>query len=429
MKTPTKVWARVPHDRSGRAAYPHAAAPWPKVRMGEIADFIQTGPFGSQLHQHDYSENGTPVVMPKDLICGCISETTIARVSEEHVGRLSRHKVKPGDFLFSRRGDVGRCALVREKESGWLCGTGCLRVGIKHELADSQFLLYSFSQHDIVAWLEGHAVGATMPNINPAILSNLPFPLPPLPIQRRIASVLGAYDDLIENNRRRIALLEKMARELYRERFVRRAGKGNTVTLGEIMSITRGLSYTSKEIDTEDGVNLINLKNIRSFGGFREEGTKKYSGDYKNAQVVKKGDLVMGVTDMTQERRTVGAVALLPDLEGESVLSADLIKIDSDFGNCFLFCMFCYGGVSSQIGQFATGATVLHLRPQAVLDFSVTLPPREEVEEFESQIFPLFEEQGNLLSQNRSLSRQRDKLLPRLMSGKINVEDLAKEEK
>ena len=367
--------------------------------------------------------------MPKDLICGYISEASIARVSEDHVARLSRHKVKPGDFLFSRRGDVGRCALVREKESGWLCGTGCLRVCINHELADPHFLLYCFSQHDVVSWLEGHAVGATMPNINPAILSDLPFHFPPLPIQQRIASVLGTYDDLIENNRRRIALLEKMARELYRERFVRRDVKGNTVTLGKIMSITRGLSYSSKEIDTEDGVNLINLKNIRSFGGFREEGTKKYSGDYKNAQVVKKGDLVMGVTDMTQDRRTVGAVALLPDLEGESVISADLIKIDSELGNCFLFCMFCYGGVSRQVGQFSTGATVLHLRPQAVLDFSVTMPAREEVEAFESQILPLFEEQVNLLSQNRSLSRQRDRLLPRLMSGKIDVEALVKEEK
>lgn len=239
--------------------------------------------------------------------------------------------------------------------------------------------------------------------------------LPPLPVQRRIAEILGAYDDLIENNRRRIALLENMARELYRERFVRRAGDGRKVALGEVFSIIRGLSYSSKEIDADEGVNLINLKNIKAFGGFREEGTKKYSGAYKVEQSVKQGDLVMGVTDMTQDRRTVGAVALLPDVEGESVISADLIKIISNVGNHFLYCMFCFGGVSRQVGQFATGATVLHLRPQAVLDFAVALPNSEEIAPFEAQVAPLFDEQANLLAQNRNLARQRDALLPRLM--------------
>lgn len=423
MKTPTKVWARVPHDRSGRAAYPHAAAPWPKVRLGEIAECT----LGKMLDHKKNHGIPQPYLANFNVRWGEFDLTDVSMMPMEPE-EFEKYELKRGDLVICEGGEIGRCALWKEQVSGMKIQKALHRVRVKDGV-DSTYLYYWFLNSGRSDFFKQFTTGATILHLPRQNLLEIPIPLPPLPIQRRIASVLGAYDDLIENNRRRIALLEKMARELYRERFVRRAGKGNTVTLGEIMSITRGLSYTSKEIDTEDGVNLINLKNIRSFGGFREEGTKKYSGDYKNAQVVKKGDLVMGVTDMTQERRTVGAVALLPDLEGESVLSADLIKIDSDFGNCFLFCMFCYGGVSSQIGQFATGATVLHLRPQAVLDFSVTLPVREEVEAFESQIFPLFEEQGNLLSQNRSLTRQRDRLLPRLMSGKIDVEALVKEEK
>lgn len=103
---------------------------WKHVSLGEISVNIQTGPFGSQLHQSDYSEKGTPVVMPKDLISGHISEESIARVSDDHVERLSRHKIEVGDILYSRRGDVGRCAFASETEAGWLCGTGCLRVTI-----------------------------------------------------------------------------------------------------------------------------------------------------------------------------------------------------------------------------------------------------------------------------------------------------------
>ena len=98
---------------------------WTKYRLKDIAVSIQTGPFGSQLHQSDYSEVGTPVVMPKDMIDGTIEESNIARVSEAHVNRLSRHKVMPGDILYSRRGDVGRCAIITDREAGWLCGTGC----------------------------------------------------------------------------------------------------------------------------------------------------------------------------------------------------------------------------------------------------------------------------------------------------------------
>ncbi|MBR6626031.1 MAG: restriction endonuclease subunit S, partial [Mailhella sp.] len=103
---------------------------WETTTLGSVSGNIQTGPFGSQLHQSDYSEFGTPVVMPKDLIQGKISEETIARVSEENVVRLPRHKIQNGDILYSRRGDVGRCAYATAKEEGWLCGTGCLRVTI-----------------------------------------------------------------------------------------------------------------------------------------------------------------------------------------------------------------------------------------------------------------------------------------------------------
>lgn len=80
---------------------------WKYVEIGDISTLIQTGPFGSQLHQSDYITVGTPVVMPKDLVDGRISDTSIACVSKENVERLKRHKIKEGDFLFARRGDVG----------------------------------------------------------------------------------------------------------------------------------------------------------------------------------------------------------------------------------------------------------------------------------------------------------------------------------
>ena len=193
---------------------------WEIAKLGDISKNIQTGPFGSQLHQSDYSECGIPVVMPKDLVGGKISEESIARVDKTHVERLCRHKIEVGDILYSRRGDVGRCAHVTKKEEGWLCGTGCLRVTIDSEKADSRFVFFQLQHPDTVGWVEKHAVGATMLNLNTTILSSVPIRLPTLEIQKRIADILSAYDDLIENNQKQIKLLEEAAQRLYKEWFV-----------------------------------------------------------------------------------------------------------------------------------------------------------------------------------------------------------------
>ena len=193
---------------------------WEAKTLGEISINIQTGPFGSQLHQSDYSEVGTPVVMPKDLINGKISEDSIARVSKDHVERLSRHKIEVGDILYSRRGDVGRCAFTTEREKDWLCGTGCLRVTVDKEQANPKFVFFQLQKPETIGWVVNHAVGATMLNLNTSILSDVPVSVPEIEVQDKIVNILSAYDDLIENNQKQIKLLEEAAQRLYKEWFV-----------------------------------------------------------------------------------------------------------------------------------------------------------------------------------------------------------------
>lgn len=253
------------------------------------------------------------------------------------------------------------------------------------------------------------------------------IPLPSLPVQRAIAGRLSAYDHLIENNRRRIAILERKAEQLYKEWFLRRrlsclaAATSAALPLGDVIEISRGLSYTSSEIDTDAGVQLINLKNIQPYGGFRYDGSKRFSGKYKPDQIVVRGDLVMGVTDMTQDRRAVGSVALMPPLKETSVISADLIKIEPKIDKLFLYAMFRYGGLSRYISQFANGANVLHLRPQSIMGIKVQVPSKEAMERLSARLRPMIALMDNLNEQNALLSQQRDLLLPRLMSGKQGV--------
>ena len=193
---------------------------WKKVKLGEIAKGIQTGPFGSQLHQSDYSDCGIPVVMPKDIINGRIVETSIAHVEQHHVDRLSRHKISKGDILYARRGDVGKCAYVTESQEGWLCGTGCLRVTINKELAYPKFIFFQLQKRETIGWVEKHAIGATMLNLNTSILGDVPIELPSLNSQKQVVDILSRYDSLIENYQKQIKLLEEAAQRLYKEWFV-----------------------------------------------------------------------------------------------------------------------------------------------------------------------------------------------------------------
>jgi type I restriction enzyme, S subunit len=140
---------------------------------------IQTGPFGSQLHASDYVIEGVPVVMPKDISLRRVQIDSIARISPVDVERLARHKLVPGDIVFSRRGDVERHALISETERGWLCGTGCLLVRPGKKWLSPTFLSMLLDAPQARTWLVQHAVGATMPNLNTGILGSVPVVQPP----------------------------------------------------------------------------------------------------------------------------------------------------------------------------------------------------------------------------------------------------------
>jgi type I restriction enzyme S subunit len=409
---------------------------WEKVKLGDIAASVQTGPFGSQLHQSDYSEFGTPVVMPKDMIGGKILEDSIARVEEQHVNRLSRHKVNVGDILYARRGDVGKCALVTENEKGWLCGTGCLKVTIDFSKANPKFIFYQLQKPETVGWVEKHAVGATMLNLNTGILESIPIELPELNEQNKIVDILSAYDNLIENNQKQIKLLEEAAQRLYKQWFIDLRYPGHETTkivnglpegwkkekFGDIVDYIRGTSYTSSELSDGEGVLLVNLKNINAFGGYKRNAEKRFTGKYKENGILEPGDLVMGCTDMTKERRLVGHVALIPNLREHAVFTMDLLKLlPKRISKTFLYAQCRFGGLSYKISPLANGANVLHLRPENMADIDVLCPDENIVEAFDKVFASMISKIEKLEDQIQLAAESRDRLLPKLMNGELEV--------
>lgn len=158
---------------------------------------VQTGPFGSQLHASDYVPEGVPVVMPKDIGGRRVSTASIARVREHDALRLSRHRLEPGDVVYSRRGDVERHALIGARETGWLCGTGCLLVRLGPNWPSPMFASFALDRPETRAWISQHAIGATMPNLNTGILSAVPLVMPSDDVLRAFARAVDPLQALV----------------------------------------------------------------------------------------------------------------------------------------------------------------------------------------------------------------------------------------
>lgn len=164
---------------------------WEVARLKALCSSLQTGPFGSQLHAEEYVDNGIPVINPAHLVDNRIVPDYSVSVNEWMAEYLSVHKLEAGDIVFARRGEIGRCGLVTEKETGWLCGTGSLRARPNQEVINPEYLIWLITNSFASDWLSLMAVGTTMSNLNTAIVGELTLPVPPLAEQNQIVAFIN----------------------------------------------------------------------------------------------------------------------------------------------------------------------------------------------------------------------------------------------
>ncbi|OGB25742.1 MAG: hypothetical protein A3I66_05015 [Burkholderiales bacterium RIFCSPLOWO2_02_FULL_57_36] len=310
----------------------------------------------------------------------------------------------------------------------------------KNTLDPSFLFYYLLSQSQAIKDSASEAAHGTK-KVDMPVLENWPLPLPPRTDQEKIAAILSLYDDLIESNQRRIALLEKMAEEIYREWFVRMRFPGHkqvkfekgiprgwdTDKACEFFDVVKGKSYGSDELtENTQHMPFITLKSFNRGGGYREDGLKYYSGSYKEDQVVFLNDVVMAVTDMTQDRVVVGRVARVPNLGSRgAVISLDVIKLaPKKMTGTFLYSYMRHSGFADFIKEFANGANVLHLKPDLVAQQKIIVPTKSLQEEFSKIVEPIYEKIDVISMANKQMTTIRDMLLPRLISGKFSVEAL-----
>ena len=170
---------------------------WVVKPLGTLAHVIQTGPFGSQLHSDEYVEDATPVINPSNIIDGQLCPDPLSTVSDEVVARLAHHKLYAGDIVLGRRGEMGRCAFVNQTQTGWLCGTGCLKIRLSSG-GLPEFVCHYLATETIKQYLSLQSVGSTMENLNTQILSRVPIPVPDVTEQAEICEALTEQLEVLD---------------------------------------------------------------------------------------------------------------------------------------------------------------------------------------------------------------------------------------
>lgn len=167
------------------------------VSLENLVDLIKIGPFGSSLHESDYIENGIPLVNPKHIVQQRIVPQSKISISDEKAEELSSYKLKENDIVLGRRGEMGRCAPISNREENWICGTGSMIIRLKKEYDAKLYSLILGSQA-IVTYLENSAVGSTLKNLNEKIVRKIPVPQFSSEEQHEIVRLI---DDLLARER------------------------------------------------------------------------------------------------------------------------------------------------------------------------------------------------------------------------------------
>jgi type I restriction enzyme S subunit len=195
---------------------------WLEKKLGEVAESISTGPFGTMLHKSDYIPDGIPLVNPVNIVDSRIVPSNRMMVSKQTRKRLNAYVLKAGDIVVARRGELGRCALITEEQSGWLCGTGSFFLRLSNYM-DGKFFVALFSSKQFRVLLENNAIGTTMSNLNHAILNDLPMLVPSISEQRSIMAkadiLLSEVERLESIYQQKLAALDALKKSLLHQAF------------------------------------------------------------------------------------------------------------------------------------------------------------------------------------------------------------------
>ena len=388
---------------------------WKKVKLGECISTKKGFAFKSAL----YTNSGVPVVRVSDFTLDSVSDKELVYYPQTEKDSYCEYVLNTGDILIQTVGSwqynpnsvVGKVVRVPYYHKGSLLNQNIVKI-IPNKDYNNAFLFYRLKCRDFAGHVIGEARGAAnQASITLDTIKNFRFDCPPIEIQHRIASILSRYDSLIENYQKQIQLLEEAAQRLYKEWFVdlHFPGHENTKTvdgvpegwtpslLGQLAEFKRGKTITKKDA-IEGDIPVV-------------------AGGLEPAYYCNKSNTAERVITISGS----GANAGFTRMYFEKVWASDCSFVDASV-TPFLHFVYCYlKDNKTTIDNMQKGAAQPHVYAKDINSLGLCIPIESILKSFEGKISKYFDSISSLQSQIRLLTEARDRLLPKLMSGEIEV--------
>lgn len=423
------------------------------------------------------TEVGFKLLTSKNILNGNLDKTDAYFISEEDYNSINkRSQVKQYDILFSMIGSVGNVCMIKDSTVDFAIKN--MGVFSCNEKNKALFLYYYLQSPFAKKTIESYLNGAVQKFLGLERLRS--FPVPEYSNDKqKIAAVLSALDDKIALNRRLNAKLEQMAKRLYDHWFVQfdfprsvsaepcshelcRTDDGKTRSdfpnengkpykasggkmvwnetlkreipegwevkkLGTLFTTNRGISYSTKTITGNKGIPMINLASFSPDGSYKIDGIKIYTGEYTEEKTLKPFDLVMCNTQQTAidfSKDIIGKALLVPDIfEGDITSShhVNTLKVQNEKLKFYLYHLFNTDYFHAYISHYASGTNIMGLDFAGVENYSAVIPSEEILSKFADFTLDIEMKKSEIIRENTKLVALRDKLLPLLMNGQVEV--------
>lgn len=410
---------------------------WKHYKMDELIEEISMGPFGSDVKKEFYVDNGVPILNGSNLQGFKLKEDSFGYLTKEKADSLKKCNAHRGDIIVTHRGTLGQIVYVpvNSKYDRYVISQSQFRFRCKADLVDVQYLVYYFhtreGQYKILA--NASQVGVPALARATSTFRLIDIKLPPLDDQRRIASILSSLDRKIELNNKINADLEEMAQAIFKNWFVDfepfKDGKFVDSELGmipegwkvgrldEIADVVGGStpSKAKPEYYTQKGIAWLTPKDLSNHPAvYTSRGEIDITKEGYNSTSTK---LMPKGTILFTSRAPIGYISIAQN----DICTNQGFKslVPKKAGTCFLYCFLKY--VTPEIENKSTGSTFKEASGSLMKSLKVIMPEQKVFEDFETIVSPLFARIESLEKESSRLSLLRDTLLPRLMSGELEV--------
>lgn len=418
---------------------------WPIIELNEVCNNITVGFVGTMADE--YVDEGVLFLRSQNILPYSLNlePNQIKYISSDFHNKIKKSQLYSGDVAIVRTGYPGTACVIPEDLGEANC-SDLVIVRPDQTKTDSTFLCYYINSPVGKGAIFGSLVGVAQQHFNVGVAKKMKLSLPPLPIQNKIASILSSYDELIENNKQRIKLLEEMAEEIYKEWFVRMRFPGyETVkfyneqglevkhgtegalpegwerkSIKSFINIISGYAFKTESFDNEGLYKLVTIKNVQD-SYFVTETTDYISElpkNLKNDCKLKDKDIILSLTG------NVGRICIV---YGENyLLNQRVAKLQptEDYLYEFIYLLFRDKFFRTTLENISNGAAQQNLSPIEMGKLEVPLADKETLKQFSKTTNSFFDEIIVLNNKNQLLQQTRDLLLPRLISGKLSVEHL-----